>query len=73
MTRETTKTSEEKLVDLLADMVAQHCRDGEAGVVNSMCISANADAIEELVQRGILIALSPRVGRAIVAKFNEEK
>ena len=62
----------EGLRDLLASlrgMVEQHCLIKD-GVIDSMCLSANAEAMETLERFGV-IRITRATGRAVTAVFCE--
>lgn len=72
---------EKRLLFVLADMVFQHCHDGMADIMSPECVfdsgfvRCNKDAIEILIDAGIMVEAYPEakqresLGRAMYAKF----
>ncbi len=58
-------------LDALEAMVAQHCCETEDGKVDSMALSANAEAMLVLGDEGRLIIEPPVVGRRVIAHWPE--
>jgi len=56
--------------DALLDMVWQHCHT-EDGELDSMCLSANAEAMLLLIRDGVLVESTEGYGRRVFAKARE--
>lgn len=56
----------EALREALADVVGQACSDGD--VLDSMALSAYADALRLLAERG-LVAVESEYGRRVIARW----
>ena len=65
----------EELVEVLEDMVNQHCRCEEWKGYNldSGCLSANGDAMILLAKLGRLETRGPIGGRRVIGRFKEKK
>ena len=65
----------ESVLDCLEDMVNQHCsvdEDNKEVTLNSMCLTANAEAMRLLARYGRII-ITKEYGRAIIAKYPDKK
>lgn len=59
-----------EVTDLLEDMVWQHCQDRD-GRIDSMALSANAEAIEFLIRAKRLERIGDKAGRRVFARERE--
>lgn len=61
--------------EALLDMVYQHCaimKEKPPEEFDSMCLSANADAMRLLIRDGVLVKSREGHGRRVFAKYGEE-
>lgn len=62
-------TDEQEVIFALMEMVGQHCTVNNSDTqLDSMCLSANANAMQVLAQRG-LITITHERGRRIIGKW----
>ena len=64
-----TEQQTEEILDSLAEMVCQHCHERDDGRVDSGCLSANAGAIEILIEHSRMEQVGGSYGRAIFGRF----
>jgi hypothetical protein len=65
---EATTELERNLLELVCDLVAQHCYQ-EDGVYETGCLRTNKDAMKVLVKHGLMVEVRDGFGRNYWARF----
>lgn len=59
----------ERLLEVLSEMVSQHCLDDKDDALFSGCLSANAHAMDALIEAGYMEEVGAGFGRSVTARF----
>lgn len=64
------RRARDEILDALESMVHQHCGDTEDGAIDSLALSANAEAMHVLAKYGRL-DIEVECGRRVIARWRD--